>query len=158
MHKKRYGLIHNVCIYIYTPTLYIYILYTYCIYILYIYCVYILYICVCTYFFPWQLSKYNKTSLNRPTLNGPFREVVGYGVKISICMNIWDPNNTINIGRWSICGGGRLERLERFYCMPCQLTHRVVLIMKLVSFGIYSLLCMSSINIYFHKLNMVNIY
>ena len=28
-------------------------------------------------------------------------------------MIIWDPNKAIDIGRWSTCGGGRLER---FYC------------------------------------------
>ena len=26
-------------------------------------------------------------------------------------MIIWDPNETIDIGEWSICGGGRLEVL-----------------------------------------------
>ena len=43
-----------------------------------------------------------------PTLNGPFREVIGLG---SWNMLIgWDPNKAIDIGEWSICGGGRLKR------------------------------------------------
>ena len=29
-------------------------------------------------------------------------------------MIIWDPNNTIDIGEWSICGGGQIES---FYCV-----------------------------------------
>ena len=40
------------------------------------------------------------------------------GVSISLQLYIiwaivWCPNNVIDIGEWSICGGGRLER---FYC------------------------------------------
>ena len=29
----------------------------------------------------------------------------------------WDPNNAFVIGRWSICGGGRLERLYCIYIL-----------------------------------------
>ena len=57
---------------------------------------------------------YSKTSLSRPTtgatLNGPFREVVGIRVKISLWLIVWDRNKAIDIAKWSICGGGRLER------------------------------------------------
>ena len=69
---------------------------------------------------------YSKTTLNRsttgPNLTGPFREVVGsgiggevgQGVKISLSVIVWEPNKAIDIGKWSIFGGGRLER---FYCI-----------------------------------------
>ena len=39
---------------------------------------------------------------------GMMREVVGLWVIV------WDPNETIDIGEWSICGGGQLDR---FYCV-----------------------------------------
>ena len=51
---------------------------------------------------------FGKASLNRPTMgptwtwSGPYRGVV------------WDRNKTIDIGEWSICGGGWLEM---FYCI-----------------------------------------
>ena len=56
----------------------------------------------------------------KPTLNGPFREVVGLGsykivtMVFVVCVIIWDPNKAINIREWSICVGGWLEG---FYCM-----------------------------------------
>ena len=63
-------------------------------------------------------AKCSETVLNRPTmgstlkLNGRLRE-------LEYCYNgiawaiIWDPNKTINIEEWWICGGGWLKR---FYC------------------------------------------
>ena len=60
-----------------------------------------------------------KTFLSRPskglTLNGPFREVAGLG-KLEYASNgtVGEPNEAINKGESSICGGGRLER---FYCI-----------------------------------------
>ena len=62
---------------------------------------------------------YSKHSLNRPTtgptLNGPFKEVVGLGSLNMLIYNGngWDRNKAIAIDKWWICGGGRLER---FYC------------------------------------------
>ena len=32
------------------------------------------------------------------------------GVKISLFLIVSEPNKAIDIGAWSICGGGRLER------------------------------------------------
>ena len=71
------------------------------------------YIHICT-----STHIYSKTSLHRPTkgpiLSSPFREVVGLGsFKISWWVVVWDPDKAIDIGEWSICGGGRLERI---YC------------------------------------------
>ena len=57
-------------------------------------------------------DKYSKTSLNRPTPGSTDRSV--YGVKISLWVTIWDPNKVIDIGRWSMCRGGQIEK---FYCM-----------------------------------------
>ena len=49
---------------------------------------------------------YSKTSLNRPIigpiLSVPFSEVVG--LRISKWAIVWDPNKTIDVGEWSICG------------------------------------------------------
>ena len=53
--------------------------------------------------FTYGVNIYSKTSLNRPILNGPFREVVGLRSYNII---------TLDIGEWSFCGG---DRLERFY-------------------------------------------
>ena len=58
--------------------------------------------------------RHGKTSLNRPTMaptskgDGRFREVVG--LVFIVRKIVWDPNKAIDIGEWSICGGGRLER------------------------------------------------
>ena len=62
---------------------------------------------------------YSKTSLSRPTmgptLNSPFPEVVTF-MELEYCYNgpvsaiVWDPNETLDIREWSICGGGQLER------------------------------------------------
>ena len=52
-----------------------------------------------------------------PTLNGPFREVV-YFTELEYQYNgmawavIWDPNKTIDIGKWSICGVGQLKESQ----------------------------------------------
>ena len=50
-------------------------------------------------------------------LNGPFSEVVrvrlGYCRVDIVLVIIWDSNKAIDIGNWSICWGGHLER---FYC------------------------------------------
>ena len=58
-----------------------------------------------------DIYRYSKTSLQRPTmgpiLGGLFREVVGLGSS-DICMD--DRNKAIDIGEWSICGGGQIER------------------------------------------------
>ena len=60
---------------------------------------------------------YSKPSLNRPTmgsiLSDPFREVGGRLMELELQWVIWDPNKAINIGEWSICGRGWLQR---FYC------------------------------------------
>ena len=53
-----------------------------------------------------------------PTLNGPFRDLVGLGSWNIVALVLYretvlDLNEVINIGEWLICGGGRLER---FYC------------------------------------------
>ena len=62
---------------------------------------------------------YSKTSLNRPILNGPFREVVGLGSYNNITMVLFGTlqndryRGVVDIGECSICGGGRLQR---FYC------------------------------------------
>ena len=56
-------------------------------------------------------------------LSGGFREVMDlgrwsiWGVRISAWAIVWDRNKGIDIGEWSICGGGLLERL---YC-TCRL-------------------------------------
>ena len=66
-----------------------------------------------------------------PTLNCPSREggrftELGYGYNGIVWVILWDPNKTIDIGEWSICGAGRLER---FYCIhinvynTCMHTH-----------------------------------
>ena len=36
--------------------------------------------------------------------------IYGHRVRISIGTIVWDRNKAKNIGKWSICGGGRLER------------------------------------------------
>ena len=46
-----------------------------------------------------------------PTLNCPFREVVGLA---STNVIIGEPNKAIDIGDWSIGGGGHLAK---FYCV-----------------------------------------
>ena len=48
-----------------------------------------------------------------PTLNCLFGEFDFRCNGIALA-NIWDPNNAIEIGEWSICGGGQLERC---YCI-----------------------------------------
>ena len=47
-----------------------------------------------------------------PTLIGPFREVVGLGSQNMSTSNGQDPNEAIDIGKWSVCGGGWLESRE----------------------------------------------
>ena len=49
------------------------------------------------------------------------------GIKISLWVIVWDPNNTIDVGRWSICGGGQLER---FYSISVQLKQTSTLKLK----------------------------
>ena len=50
------------------------------------------------------------------SLSDPFREVIGLRCYNGIVWAIaWDPNKSIDVGEWWICGGGRLER---FYCIP----------------------------------------
>ena len=67
---------------------------------------------------------YSETSLDRPpmqiqTLNDPFREVVQFR-ELKCCYSdiawaiVWQSNKAIDIGEWSICGGGRFER---FHCI-----------------------------------------
>ena len=51
-------------------------------------------------------------------LDGSFKEVVSfreleYLYNDNAWVVVWNPNKTISIGEWSICGGGQLER---FYC------------------------------------------
>ena len=48
--------------------------------------------------------------------------ILGYGYCYHsiVWVVVWDSNKVIDIGEWSICGGGRLER---FYCMFTH-THR----------------------------------
>ena len=41
-----------------------------------------------------------------PTLGGQFKEVIGLG-SYNI---VWDRNKAIDIGEWSVSGGGLLER------------------------------------------------
>ena len=41
---------------------------------------------------------------------------------------MWDllgPNKAINIEEWSICGGGWLDRLDRFYCISFLYTEKL---------------------------------
>ena len=49
-----------------------------------------------------------------PTIHGPFRKVASreleYRYSGFVWVIIWDTNKRINIGEWSICGGGQLER------------------------------------------------
>ena len=58
------------------------------------------------------------------TLNGPIKELLGLGRLeyhyngIIIWAIIWDPNKVSDIGEWSICGGGRLERFYWIYIKP----------------------------------------
>ena len=33
---------------------------------------------------------------------------------------IWDPNKAIDVGEWSICGGGQLERFYCIYIYVCK--------------------------------------
>ena len=71
---------------------------------------------------------YSRTSLNGPitgpTLNGPFMEVVDLWSQKSLrkwnCIDdrFWNPNNVIDMGEWSICGGGRLERIDCISYLP----------------------------------------
>ena len=56
-----------------------------------------------------------------PTLNGPFREMVGLGSENTeyryngiVWAIVWGPNKAVGIGEWAICGAGRIERL---YCI-----------------------------------------
>ena len=64
-------------------------------------------------------------------LNGPFREVIGFGSSMLHRLAwaiVWDPKKAIDIGEWSICGGGWLER---FYCtlsqcLSCFLQNKLV--------------------------------
>ena len=60
------------------------------------------------------MSISSKTFLNRPTmgptLNDRFRELE-YGCNGILWAIVWDPNNVMDVREWSICGGGRLERL-----------------------------------------------
>ena len=39
-------------------------------------------------------------------------------------MFVWDPNKAIDIRRWSICGGGRLERLYCTHIYGCSGEYR----------------------------------
>ena len=43
-------------------------------------------------------------------LNGPFSDMVGYGILniITMVWYGWDPNEGIDLREWSVCGGGRL--------------------------------------------------
>ena len=66
-----------------------------------------IYIYICIYVWVY-IYTYSETSSNRPTmeptLNGPFREVVGVGRLVMVFIvsaTIWDPNK-----EWWICGGG----------------------------------------------------
>ena len=62
-----------------------------------------------------------------PTVTGPFREAVSLGSREII----WNPNEAVDIGEWSICGGGRLGRFD---CTPFTLNiqhiHNVILYMQ----------------------------
>ena len=57
-----------------------------------------------------------------PPLNGPFREVVGleleYHYNDITWAIVWDQNKAIDVGEWSICGGGWLERFYNMYIVP----------------------------------------
>ena len=44
-----------------------------------------------------------------------------YRVEISYKCIVWDPNEVIDIGKWSICGGGRLEVLLCTYSKYIQI-------------------------------------
>ena len=50
------------------------------------------------------------TSLYRPrmgsTLSGPFRKMMGLGVRIPAWEIVWDRKKAIDIGEWSIYRGG----------------------------------------------------
>ena len=51
------------------------------------------------------------------TFNGTFREVISVGSQDTVRMGIvwsidWDPNKAIDIGEWSICGGGQLRSVK----------------------------------------------
>ena len=60
----------------------------------------------------------SKTFLNRPTsgptLNGPFRELE-YHYNCIVWAIVWDRNIEIDIGKWTICEGGQLERFDCIY-------------------------------------------
>ena len=70
---------------------------------------------ICIYIYTYTHSK---TSVNRltmgPTINVPFRKLIGL-VSKNICMGSpLDRNKAIDIGEWLICWG---SRLERFHCI-----------------------------------------
>ena len=56
----------------------------------------------------------NRTAMG-PTLNGAYREAVGLVVRIKLWAILWDPNKAIDIRRWMIYVGGRLERFYYIY-------------------------------------------
>ena len=52
------------------------------------------------------------TDFKRPIYGGDrFRELE-YHYDVIVWVMVQDPNNAIDIGEWSICGSGRLERFE----------------------------------------------
>ena len=65
-----------------------------------------------------QLNLSKRTTMG-PTLNGPFREVIGLGSQNIVMAIIQDP-----IGEWSICGGGQLER---YFCTANYNMYEVVI-------------------------------
>ena len=91
----------------------------------------------------------NKTSLNEPTINDPLREVVGFGsynIVTMVWVIAWDPNKVIDIGQWSICGGGRLERLTVNMCIlyhiiynKCNISYTIYIISHISHDIIYSI-------------------
>ena len=71
---------------------------------------------------------YSKTSLIRPTMGADFKWPIKVGgwFRGLECWNngmywaiVWDPNKVVDIGEWSICGGGWLERFYFLYMCVC---------------------------------------
>ena len=77
----------------------------------------------------------SKTSLNLPTLG---TNISGYicsvwQIGISLRWTFWDPCKGIDIGEWSMCGGGRLEK---FYCI-CLYIYLCISITS-ITFSVYA--------------------
>ena len=67
---------------------------------------------------------------------------------MSLWVILWDPNKAIDIGEWSICGGGQLES----FCCISQYTSVYVYISQYVSMYIYIYISQSVCVCLYHSL------